>query len=373
MNYETMTGSLAACIGASKVPVIMWGPPGQGKTSVVNAIAKELGWHIETVLASIREPSDFAGLPNVVNGRTELIPPGWALRIAEKSRQGEKSILFLDEISTAPPSVQSALLRVVLDKTVGDLYLGDDVVVIAAANPPEQATDGWDLAPPMANRFIHIEWELPADVVQQGLTFEWPEIDVPNVSTEDADKEVKDAKILISSFLTTRRDYVTVLPKTSTELGGAFPTPRSWENAALIYGYAKRAGYSGLVLQNLMVGTVGHAAAVEFLTFAESLDLPDPEEILAKPKNWEVPKRVDKTYAILSSTIVALEGDNTGPRWQNFGEVLAHLAENKHTDLAVIFGKRWIRMKPDENTSVLKSSLTGLKPILEVLKEARKD
>ena len=52
---------------AARVPVLLWGAPGTGKTSVIRAMAEALGWPCETVIASIREPSDFAGLP-VVGG-----------------------------------------------------------------------------------------------------------------------------------------------------------------------------------------------------------------------------------------------------------------------------------------------------------------
>jgi MoxR-like ATPase len=94
------------------------------------------------------------------------MPPDWSKRLA----QVKDGILFTDEVNTAPPSVQAALLRVCLDKVAGDCHLGDDTSVIAAANPPEQAADGWDLAPPLANRFCHINWELPAEVVRDGLS-----------------------------------------------------------------------------------------------------------------------------------------------------------------------------------------------------------
>lgn len=57
-----------------------------------------------------------------------------------------------DEISTAPPAVQAALLRVVLERVVGDLELPDGVAVIAAANPPEQAAGGWDLSATISRR-----------------------------------------------------------------------------------------------------------------------------------------------------------------------------------------------------------------------------
>src|SRR5205823_11964182 len=65
-------------------------------------------------------------------------------------------------ISTAPPAVQAAMLRIVLERVVGDLELPPGVRVVAAANPPEQAADGWDLAPPLANRLVHLDWPVDA-------------------------------------------------------------------------------------------------------------------------------------------------------------------------------------------------------------------
>ena len=104
---------------AARVPVLLWGAPGTGKTSAIRAMAEVMGLPCETVIASIREPSDFAGLPIVVGGEVRFAPPAWARRLAEAGR----GLLFLDELSTAPPAVQAALLRVVLERAVGDLTL----------------------------------------------------------------------------------------------------------------------------------------------------------------------------------------------------------------------------------------------------------
>ena len=138
---QTATEALGVAV-AARVPVLIWGAPGTGKTSAIRAMAEELGLACETVIASIREPSDFAGLPIVDDGHVTFAPPRWASRLAEQ----QVGILFLDEISTAPPAVQAALLRVVLERVVGDLELPEGIVVIAAANPPELAADGWDLS-----------------------------------------------------------------------------------------------------------------------------------------------------------------------------------------------------------------------------------
>ena len=150
---------------AARVPVLLWGAPGTGKTSAIRAMAQTMGLPCETVIASIREPSDFAGLPIVVGDGVRFAPPAWARRLAEAGH----GLLFLDELSTAPPAVQAALLRVVLERAVGDLTLPDAVAVVAAANPPEQAADGWDLSAPLANRLCHLAWQTDPRSVADGL------------------------------------------------------------------------------------------------------------------------------------------------------------------------------------------------------------
>jgi MoxR-like ATPase len=78
-------------------------------------------------------------------------------------------MLFFDEISTAPPAVQAALLRVVLEREVGDLSLPPSVSIVAAANPPERTVGGWDLTAPLANRFCHLQWEHRRDDWVDGM------------------------------------------------------------------------------------------------------------------------------------------------------------------------------------------------------------
>ena len=141
---------------------------------MIRDLAAAQGRSLEIILASIREPQDFAGLPVVSGDSMRLVAPDWARRLAADGN----GILFLDEVNTAPPSVQAALLRVSLDRVAGDCYLGDGTSVVAAANPPEIAADGWDLAPPLANRFCHLPWELPSSVVRAGFAGSWPRYDI---------------------------------------------------------------------------------------------------------------------------------------------------------------------------------------------------
>ncbi len=117
---STQLAALALAVSAN-LPVLLWGEPGIGKSAGMRQLADGLGVPLETVIASVHEPSDFAGLPVVgadpANSGVTMAPPDWALRL---SRNGG-GMVFFDELSSAPPAVQAALLRVVLERQVGSL------------------------------------------------------------------------------------------------------------------------------------------------------------------------------------------------------------------------------------------------------------
>ena len=134
---ETAPGSdpavqALALATAANLPVLLWGQPGIGKSSTLTELARGLDLPLETVIASVHEPSDFSGLPvlgsDPANEGVAMAPPDWAVRL----RHSGDGLLFLDELSSAPPAVQAALLRVVLERRVGSLALPDGVRIVAA-------------------------------------------------------------------------------------------------------------------------------------------------------------------------------------------------------------------------------------------------
>lgn len=361
-DYAAAYKTLITCI-AARIPVILWGPPGQGKTSVIKEIARGQNRHLEVILASIREPQDFAGLPFLASGVATLRPPDWAQRLADV----QNGILFTDEVNTAPPSVQAALLRVCLDKVAGDCHLGDDTSVIAAANPPEQAADGWDLAPPLANRFCHINWDLPAEVVRDGLAGNWISFEIKMPSDKKLESSLIAERAALAGFLASRPDLTTVLPKTATEQGRAFPTPRSWEMVAILSGWISACDIEPSVRRLAVSGCVGVGPAAEYITYRDNVDLPDPDAIIKNPKDFPLPSRMDKVYVVGAALMAALRNNMTLDRWNSVGIVLERIATSGNPDLAVTFARDWLRERP-QGASPDKALLKSLIPLLSEAK-----
>ncbi|MGA5764530.1 AAA family ATPase [Nonomuraea bangladeshensis] len=321
---------------AADLPVLLWGEPGIGKTAALTQLADSLDLPLTTVIASVHEPSDFSGLPVVgddpATQGVPMAPPDWAVHLAREGR----GLLFLDELSTAPPAVQAALLRLVLERRVGALRLPPGVRIVAAANPRSSAADGWELSPPLANRFVHLRWAHDHDVVVRGLAGTWPRASLPRLDPARLAEAVTFARRAVCGLLAARPALVHQLPQNEARRGGPWPSPRSWDMALRLVAFATAAGTSREVLSMLVRGTVGDGPGLELLASMDRMDLPDPETLLADPAGAELPERGDLRQAVLDGVVEAVRRRPDKPRWDAAWAVLGRALESGPPDLVVV-------------------------------------
>ena len=321
---------------AADLPVLLWGEPGIGKTAALTELAASLDLPLTTVIASVHEPSDFSGLPVVGDDPAEqgipMAPPDWAVRLVRAGR----GLLFLDELSTATPAVQAALLRLVLERRVGALRLPPGVRIVAAANPRASAADGWELSPPLANRFVHLQWTHDHEVVVRGLGGTWPRATLPRLDPAKLPEAVDLARRAVCGLLAARPALVHRLPSGETRRGGAWPSPRSWEMTLHLLAFATAAGSARDVLSLLVRGAVGDGPGLELLASLDRMDLPDPEALLADPDNADLPERGDLRLAALDGVVAAVRARPDKSRWDAAWTLLARAMDTGAPDLVVV-------------------------------------
>jgi len=251
-----------------KQPTFIWGPPGVGKSQVVKQVAEKLNFEIRDVRAVLLDPVDLRGLPAINgNNRAHWCPP-------EFLPQKGKGTLFLDELNAAPPLVQAACYQLVLDRKLGEYMLPDGWAVIAAGNRETDKAVTHRMPSALANRFVHIEfevhlddwvvWALDASVITEVIAFlQW-------------------RPALLYAFDPTRNDK-------------AFPTPRAWE---FVSNILKEVPGKDIEYE-LIKGTVGEGAATELLGFLKIFrSLPNPDAVLMNPDQADVPTDPATLYAI---------------------------------------------------------------------------
>jgi len=323
-------------------PVLVWGGPGEGKSRLVEQIAEQLDRRCEVVVGSVREASDFVGLP-VRDGRSvTFAPPTWAERCVEHPM----TVVFLDELTTASPSVQAAMLRVVLEREVGDLRLPSTVSFVAAANPPELSAGGDDLAAPLANRFCHLDWEAEVATWGTGMLRGWAPLPVPIVPAARDAIELRWRATLVG-FITARPSALRQVPTDVVGQGRAWPSPRTWDRAHLLAAAAEAAGADRSVLRTLVGGMVGDGPALELLRFESTMDLPDPEAVLADPGLLPARDRLDLVLACLAGVVAAVSADLTLERWEAAWAVLAVACDAGRTDLAAVSAVALVDLRAD--------------------------
>ena len=142
----------------SKVPVLIMSNPGLGKSTTVEMFAKVRGYNLILLRGNSTTAEEVMGYDVASNDPTSKttvhLRPSWFTKILKYHENGEKALLFLDEITTANEYVQAALLHLVFERMVGDEPLPSDTLIVSAGNYAQNLSNSMQMLPPLMNRFM---------------------------------------------------------------------------------------------------------------------------------------------------------------------------------------------------------------------------
>jgi hypothetical protein len=255
--------------------------------------------------------------------------------------------MFFDELSTAAPSNQAAVLRISQERVVGDLELPMSVRFVAAANPVELAAGGWDLSAPLANRLCHLPWVTDADAWVSGMQSGFPDPAVLSFDPKWRDNIPKFMS-LVSSFIKSQPQKLLLVPENDSKKGQAWASPRTWHYGAILLACGQ--SVSKLVQLELLSGMVGEGPAAEFFFWLDKMDLPAPELVLENPqKHFKKPKADEehRTHAIVAAALALAQHKASKQMWDKSWTLLAHVAQWS-PDVAVGFTGSMARLRNEK-------------------------
>lgn len=326
MHSDPIIRRMHACVLAG-VPVCLWGESGEGKTVRTKAYAKARGLHLERWLLSRVEPIDLK--PRIYQDGQVVVCD--APELARLTRHGG-GLLFLDELNRAMRETEGAALDI-MDAPP------PNVSVVAACNPPSRGQAARSLGAAAANRFCHLEVDADAIVWSNAQIGGWPELDgeLPIPAVDAIARAEARARALVSAFIRKVPAALQKCPDNPVDAGKAWPSTRTWEHARVLLTYAMALDLDLEDTRKLVAGCVGDGPAVEFISYVQDADLPDPEDLLAKPKEYMPdPARIDRTIAAMTAVAGAVERRFTDARWCAGWELIHQCVRANVADAGIV-------------------------------------
>lgn len=252
-------------------PIYITSKPGVGKSAIVRSLSEEFNIPLYDARLAQFAPEDLRGVPypNVELKETEWFTPTFF------PRKDELSILFLDELDKAKPSVQNAALQLLLDRRLGEYKLPDRVFIIAAGNTLSDNSFSIPLSSALNNRMLHIEME--SDVS------DWIKWATTNIGTDA--KPIDKIEEDIIGFIQFKPD----LMHAYNDKERAWPSPRTWEFLSkLLRDFPHK--NKELKIINLSTMAIGESASREFHAYRKLYKNINPKDII----KGEYPNLIDK-------------------------------------------------------------------------------
>lgn len=344
------------------VPPVAFGEPGVAKTRTTEAFARAVNRHYVSICGGQHEPADLTGYPHIDQSHGKkclsMAPTQWRVDLEHASGGG---ILHLDEMTDCPPAVQAAMLQL-LTHGIPNTW------ICATGNPAEVSTNGYDLAPTTVNRLCCLTWKTPVKSWEQGMLTDFKTIPQQfPILPKDWQNGLQTARAIVVSFTTKAHpEHLQALPKDASKRGEPWPSLRAWTNAATLMAACESIRVPAEIEHELVQGCIGEGPTIAFLKWRKSLDLPDPEALIANPSSYKPASRGDLAYVVLAAVTAAILKNNTQDRW-NAGWEIIGLQCDQAADVAAVAASPLANNKPTPGAAVPDKVRKKLMPILSVL------
>ena len=294
---------------ARKRPLFIWGQPGIGKSDLVAEVARSQGRPLIDIRLPLMEPTDIRGIPyladvKVYDKEGNLVRDEQGVPITDKqfrwstpsdlpTDEMSRALVFFDEMSAAPPSVQAATYQIILNRRIGNYVMPKDVVIVAAGNRVKDKGVAYNMPMPLANRFTHLTLEVDKD--------DWLEWATLNRVHKDVVGYINFQGGDLNQFNPSAEGY-------------AFATPRSWYFASELL---QEEGVDGKlidtslpsdVLGDMIKGTIGEGVGTKFMTYRnQAANLPHAKDVLSGKITKLNTKQIDVMYALVTALCYELK------------------------------------------------------------------
>ncbi len=263
----------------SKLTPLLVGSPGIGKSDIVRLVAKKHNLKLIDVRLAQSDPTDLNGFPTLQSDgqRMDYAPPTtFPLEHLDQIPEGHDGwLLFLDEINAAPPAIQAAAYKLVLDRQIGAHNLHKHVAIVCAGNKSTDKAIVNRLSTAMQSRMIHLNL-----MVDPESWLEW-------ANTTDIDHRV-------ISFIKFRPELLHKFNPSHAD--DTFASPRTWEFLSKIIRNKPTFTRTD---HAVLTGTVGEGPATEFRAFCDVYkDLPTIEDMVENPTLVNIPTEPGHQYAM---------------------------------------------------------------------------
>ena len=287
---------IQTAVGAN-VALMMHGPPGCGKSTILADTAKDMDMDVIDIRLSQMDPVDLRGLPFIDK---EAMITQWANAGFLPVDPDTRAILFFDEINQGNNAQQAAAFQLILDRKCGCSYtLPKGVVPMAAGNRAKDFAIVNKMSAALRNRFIHItvvsdernwsSWASRNNIHESiiGFLHFRPEMLNEFVTCKDADR------------------------KRALSDAPAIATERSWHFLSSLLHH----GIPEAVQLPMIEGTVGPAASFEFVAYLEHYQkLPDLDDLIENPDLMQIHSSDPPAlkYALATGLAARATDDNAG-------------------------------------------------------------